>query len=157
MRRRKMMNTKNLFLASLAGGLISILLVNTPFVNLINLLICAGFWIGPIAAVWLYRRLGDPMTLGQAIVIGMLAGVWHGLFGVLLSLFGLAGAGGLLNEVRPFVSTQDLPNLESSLTGLGGLLFNLAGVAMDVLFGFIGGLIGGALFRTDRELRKSGV
>jgi hypothetical protein len=151
------MNTKNLILASLAGGLISIILVNTPFVNLVNLLICAGFWVGPLLAVWLYRRLGEHLTLRYAIAIGMLAGVWHGLFGILLSLFGLAGAGGFLNEVRPFVSAQDLPNLETSLTGLGGMLFNLFGVLMDILFGFIGGLIGGALFRTDRVLRKSGV
>lgn len=151
------MNTKNLILASLAGGLISVILVNTPFVNLVNLLICAGFWVGPLVAVWLYRRLGEHLTPRHAIAIGMLAGVWHGVFGVLLSLFGFAGAGGLLNEIRPFVSAQDLPGLETSLTGLGGMLFNLFGVVMDVLFGFIGGLIGGALFRTDREVRKSGV
>ena len=151
------MNTKNLLLASLVGGLISTILVNAPFVNLINLLICAGFWIGPLVAVWLYRRLGEQMTLGQAIGVGMLAGVWHGVFGVLLSLFGLAGAGGLLNEIRPLVSAQDLTNLETSLTGLGGMLFNMLGVVMDVFFGFLGGLIGGAFFRTDRAVIKSGV
>ena len=146
------MNTKHLFTASFVGGLISIVLVNTPFVNLINLLICAGFWIGPIVAVWLYRRLDGTLTLRQAMITGILAGAWHGLFGLLLSPLGLAGAGGLLNEMRPFVSAQDWPDLETPLTGLGGMLFNLVGVAIDVAFGFIGGLIGGAVFGARRAM-----
>ena len=144
------MNTKYLLAASLAGGLISTVLANTPYINLINLLVCAGFWIGPIVAVWLYRRLGGTLTLGQAVVTGMLAGAWHGLFGLALSQVGLAGAGSLLNEVRPFVPAEDWPNLETALTGVGGMLFNLAGVVIDVAFGFIGGLVGGAIFRARR-------
>ena len=148
------MNTKHLLIASLAGGLISTVLVNTPFVNLINLLICAGFWIGPIVAVWLYRRLGGALMLRQAVITGILAGAWHGLFGLLLSPFGLAGGGGLLNEVRPFISAQDLPDLETALTGVGGVLFNLIGVGIDLAFGFLGGLIGGTIFRTDRFAGK---
>src|SRR3989304_122918 len=135
------MNTRSLLLTSLAGGLISLVLVNTPVINLMNLLLCVGFWIGPIVAVWLYRRLDGTVTLGQAVVTGMLAGLWHGLFGLVLSPLGLAGAGSLLNELRPFVPAQDWPDLEASLTGVGGMLFNLAGVAIDVVFGLIGGLI----------------
>jgi len=151
------MNTKHLWTASLVGGLVSLVLVNAPFVNLINLLICAGFWIGPILAVWLYRRLGGTVTLREALIIGILAGAWHALFGLLLSPLGLAGAGGLLNEVRPFMSAQDLPDLETALTGGGGMMFNLVGMLIDVAFGFIGGLIGGAIFRINHEVRKSGV
>jgi len=146
------MNTRDLLVASLVGGLISAVLVNTPYVNLINLLVCAGFWIGPIVAVWLYRRLAGSPTIGQAIVIGMLAGVWHGLFGLALSMVGLAGAGSLLNEARSFVPTQDWPDVETALTGLGGILFNLVGVAIDVVFGLVGGLIGGAIFGARRAM-----
>jgi hypothetical protein len=145
------MNTKHLLAASIAGGLIGVALVNTPFVNLVNLLVCAGFWIGPIAAVWLYRRMAGPVTIGQAIAVGLLAGVWHGLFGLLLSPLGLAGAGGLLNDLRSILSAQDMGELESTLTGIGGLMFNLLGVVMDIVFGLMGGLIGGAIFRTDRR------
>jgi hypothetical protein len=151
------MNIKILLIASLMGGSISIVLVNAPFVNLINLLLCAGFWIGPIVAVWLYRRLDGALTLRDAVITGILAGAWHGLFGLVLSPLGLAGAGSLLNEVRSFVSAQDLPSVETSLTGVGGMMFNLAGVAFDVAFGFLGGLIGGAMFQTHRTANKSGV
>jgi hypothetical protein len=156
-KKEKLMNTKHLLVASLTGGLISIALVNTPFVNLINLLICAGFWIGPIVAVWLYRRLGGTLTLREAVIAGLLAGAWHGLLGLILSPLGLAGAGGLLSGLRPFMSAQDLPDLETALTGMSGMLFNLIGVLIDITFGFIGGLIGGAIFRINNEVRKSGV
>lgn len=144
------MNTKDLLVASLAGGMISTVLVNTPFVSLINLLVCAGFWIGPIVAVWIYLRLAGRPAMGQAILIGMLAGLWHGLFGLALSTLGLAGAGSLLNELRPLVSAEDWPDLEAALTGIGGAMFNLAGVAIDVVFGLVGGLIGGAIFGARR-------
>lgn len=144
------MNTKYLLTASLAGGLISLVLVNAPFVSLINLLICAGFWIGPVVAVWLYRRLSGMQTLREAVIVGLLAGAWHGLFGLILSPLGLAGAGGLLHGLSQFMSGQDLSNLENSLTGLGGILFNLLGLAFDIAFGFIGGLLGNLLFRPHR-------
>ena len=146
------MNTKHLLIASLTGGLISTALVNTPIVNWLNLLLCAGFWIGPIMAVWLYRRQNGTVTLSQAMLIGMLAGVWHGLFGVLLSPLGLAGAGGVLSGLRQIVPAQDLPDLLPALTGIGGLLFNLVGILIDVAFGFIGGLIGGAIFGVRRAV-----
>jgi hypothetical protein len=144
------MNARHVIAASLAGGLVSAVLVNTPFVSLINLLVCAGFWIGPILAVGLYRRLSGAPTMGQAVVLGLVAGLWHGVFGLVLSALGLAGAGSLLNELRPIVPSADLTDLETTLTGVGGLLFNLGGVAIDVVFGLVGGLIGGAIFGARR-------
>lgn len=141
------MNTKHLLIASLTGGLISTVLVNTPFVNWINLLICAGFWIGPIVAVWLYRRQNGMVAFNQAMLIGVLAGVWHGLLGVLLSPLGLAGAGGVLNGLSQVVPAQDLL---PALTGIGGLMFNLVGILVDIVFGFVGGMVGGAIFGARR-------
>jgi hypothetical protein len=144
------MNTKHLLTASLIGGLISALLVNAPIVSWINLLICAGFWIGPVVAVWLYRRQAGTVTLGQAILIGMLAGAWHALFGVLLSPLGLAGAGGLLKDVQPWLSAGDQSDALNALTGVNGMMFNLVGSMFDIIFGFIGGLVGGAIFGPRR-------
>jgi hypothetical protein len=146
------MNSKHSLVASLAGGLISLVLVNTPYVSLVNLLICSGFWIGPVAAVWIYQRLNGGVTVREAIFTGVLAGVWHGIFGMLLSPLGMAGAGGLLQELQPFMSGSDWTQLKSTLTGFGGLLFNLLGAGFDVVFGFLGGLIGGAIFKTRRVI-----
>lgn len=148
------MNTKHLLTASLIGGVISIVLANAPYVNLINILFCAGFWIGPLLAVWIFRRLNGTLTIRESIIIGLLTGICHAIIGLLLSPLGLAGAGSLLNEMRPIMSTQDWAELESNLTGLGGLAFNLFGVAFDIVFGFLGGLVGGAIFHTRREPAK---
>lgn len=144
------MNTKHLLTASLVGGLISLLLANAPFVSLINFLLCAGFWIGPIMAVWLYRRPKGTVTFREAIFTGVLAGAWHGLFGLVLSPLGLAGAGGLLSAAQPFMQAQDWSELETNLTGIGGLLFNLIGILIDMFFGLVGGLIGAAIFGARR-------
>ena len=144
------MNMKNLLVASLAGGLVSLVLVNTPFVNLINLLACAGFWIGPITAVWLFGRLSGRPTLGEAVITGLLASLWHGLFGLLLSPLGLAGAGGMLTLLRPLVQAQDWPGVQMALTGLWGMLYNTIGVMIDAACGIAGGLMGGVLFGARR-------
>jgi hypothetical protein len=146
------MNSKHVLVASLAGGLISLVLVNTPYVSLLNLLLCAGFWVGPLAAVWIYQRRNGGVTAREAVFTGVLAGVWHGLFGMLLSALGLAGAGGLLRELQPFMSAQDRAQLESTLTGLGGVLFNLLGTGFDIVFGLLGGMLGGAIFKTRRAM-----
>jgi hypothetical protein len=144
------MNTKHLLIATLIGGLISLVLVNAPFVNLINLLLCGGFWLGPLVAVWLYRRMDGTLTVREAVITGVLAAVWHALFGLVLSPLGLAGAGGVLSGLRPFMSAQDLPDIETALTGARGMMFNLMGAVIDIGFGFLGGLVGGAIFGARR-------
>ncbi|MCJ7796332.1 MAG: hypothetical protein MUQ56_06140, partial [Thermoleophilia bacterium] len=64
------MNTKNLLIASLVGGVAITLLANVPILNFINCLLCAGFWAGAILAVWLYKRQTGTVTLGQAVAVG---------------------------------------------------------------------------------------
>ena len=86
------------------------------------------------------------------MLIGMLAGLWHGLFGVLLSPLGLAGAGGMLNGMQQIIPAQNLPDIETALTGVAGSIFNLVGMLIDVFFGFIGGLVGGAFFGERRAI-----
>jgi hypothetical protein len=48
------------------------------------------------------------------------------------------------------MQTQDWSELETNLTGFGGLLFNLFGLLIDIVFGLVGGLTGGAIFRPRR-------
>jgi hypothetical protein len=105
-----------------------------------------------MVAVGLYRRLNVTLTFRDAVVTGLLAGVWHGLFGLVLSPLGLAGAGGLLRELQPLMSGQDWSEMAAALTGTRGLLFNLFGVAVDLIFGLLGGLIGNAIFGSRRAI-----
>ena len=141
------MNTKNLLIASLVGGVVSTVLSNVPVLNLVNCLLCAGFWAGPLLAVWIYRRQSGTMTLGQAVAIGTVAGVWAGLFGFVLSFAGQAGTEALLQSYSQFIPADagfDLPT-----AGALSVLANLVGVGFNVFFGAIGGLVGGAIFKTS--------
>ncbi|MCJ7513921.1 MAG: hypothetical protein MUO23_13280 [Anaerolineales bacterium] len=139
------MNTKNLLIASLVGGLTITLLANVPILNFINCLLCAGFWGGAILAVWLYKRLTGSVTLGQGVAVGTLAGVLAGTFGFLLSFAGLAGAQALVNSYSQFLPPEAA--MEPALSGSMSILFNLLGVVTNIVFGAIGGLIGGAIFK----------
>ena len=140
------MNSKNLLTASLVGGLVSTILSNVPIINLVNCLLCAGFWAGPLLAVWMYKRQGGALSLAQGIGIGALAGVWAGLFGFLLSFVGLAGAGALMQSYAKFLPPD--AGVQEPLVGPASILFNLIGVGVNIMFGAIGGLIGGAMFRS---------
>jgi hypothetical protein len=140
------MNTKNLILASLIGGVVSLLVANVPVVSLVNCLLCIGFWGSAVLAVWIYFRMTGSLTLGQAVAIGTLTGFWAGLFGFLLSFVGLAGAAALLNSYKSIIPA----NSSIQMPADSGLPFTIAGVCVDLVFGIIGGLIGGLIFRTKK-------
>ncbi len=140
------MNTKNLLIASLLGGLVSTALSNIPIINFVNCLLCAGFWGGALLAVWIYKRQTGAITLGQGVIVGALAGVWAGIFGFILSLFGLAGAEALMKSYAQFAPKD--AQIDMPASGIGSVLFNLLGVVFDIIFGAIGGLVGGLIFRT---------
>jgi hypothetical protein len=140
------MNAKNLILASLVGGAVSLVVVNVPVLNLVNLLLCIGFWGSSVLAVWLYQRMTGSVTLGQAVAIGTLAGFWAGLFGFLLSFVGLAGASALINSFQSFLPADASIQMPSG----SELAFTLGGVCFDIVFGTIGGLVGGLIFRNRK-------
>ena len=143
------MNKKNLSIAVLAGAITSLLLSNLPLINLVNCLLCAGFWASAIFAVWLYRRLNGTVTIVEGLKIGALSGLIAWAAGFLLSFVGLAGIQGLMNgasQFLPVAATQGL----SDLPAWGAIVINLLGVVVEVFFGIIGGWIGGSIFRTDR-------
>ena len=143
------MNTKNLLLAALVGGLATEVLTNVPILNLLTCVVCVSFWIGPLLSVWLYRRLEGQVTLNQGMGIGTLAGVIAGVIGFILSFFNMAGVGDLAEVMRsmPGVQEQDLQQMEMLFSGPMLIIFNLIGVGFTIFFGFVGGLIGGAIFR----------
>ena len=144
------MNTKNLLISSLVGGVISIILSNVPILNLVNCLLCAGFWAGPLFAVWLYKRQSGTVTVGQGAGIGALAGIWAGVFGLILAIFNFAGFGALIQSYAQFMPKD--ANIDPSMFGAMGWLFNFVGVGFDIVVGTIGGLVGGAIFKTKTSV-----
>ena len=139
------MNTKNLWIAVLSGAVLTTLVSNVPFVEMVNILCFAGFWGGAIFGVWLYRRLSAEVTARQSVRIGLLTGLFAGLLGFMLSFLGVAGLQGLVNELEVMA-----PSEGDSIPLWGAIVFNFLGVVFNILFGTIGGWIGGAIFRTDR-------
>lgn len=142
------MNTRNLLIASVIGAVVTAVLTNAPIIGFVNCLLCVGFWGSAVLAVWIYKRQTGVLTLGQGVAIGTLTGVLAGLIGLALSFANLAGAASFVNIASPFLSPEDYANAQKELTGPMVLIFNLVGVAVTIAFGALGGLIGGALFKS---------
>ena len=84
------LNNRSLLIAALVGALVMVVLSNVPILNLINCVLCAGIWLGGMAAVWFYRRQTTmPITTGQGAMIGLVAGVIGAvLSSIISSVFG---------------------------------------------------------------------
>jgi uncharacterized membrane protein YeaQ/YmgE (transglycosylase-associated protein family) len=141
-------NTKNLLIASLIGAVVTTAFANIPIINLLNCLLCAPFWGGPLLAAWFYRHQTGNMTMKHAISVGVLTGIFAGLLGFLLSFVGMAGASGLASQLKEFIPAGSVPpEAQLVTTGPMAMLFNFAGALTNIIFGMIGGLIGGAIFK----------
>jgi hypothetical protein len=147
-------NTKNLWIASLSGALLTTLVSNLPIIGLVNCLLCAGFWGSAIFAVWLYRRQSGGLTIGEGVRVGALTGLCAGVLGFLLGFIGLTGAAGLKNVVGSILPADTAQGMNSTMQALGSIVFNLIGVILNIIFGTIGGWIGGAIFKTGPQAVK---
>jgi hypothetical protein len=150
------MNAKNLWTAAVCGAVLTTLVSNLPVIDLVNFVCFFGFWGSAILTVWLYRRLNGSLTLGEAVRLGALTGLLAGLMGFALSFFGLAGFQGTANELRQYLSAEDMQELDN-LPALGILAFNLVGVMFNIIFGTVGGWLGGLILRPRRITEKIGV
>jgi hypothetical protein len=146
------MNTKNMLISGLVGAIITLALTNIPFLNLVNCLICAGFWVGPLFAVWLYKRNTGTISTKEGIWVGVTAGVIAGVIGFLLSFVGAAGASGLVNEINSFVSPQDQIDVSGLGGAIGEIVFTFLGVIFDIIVGAIGGFIGATIFKNKTQV-----
>jgi hypothetical protein len=144
------MNTKNFWIASLAGAVLTTLVSNLPFIGFVNCLICGGFWGSAIFAVWLYRRLSGAVTIRQGVNIGLLTGLLAGLLGFGLSFAGLAGAQGFLKGAQSFLPADATQGM-NDLPAWSALVFNFLGLLFNVGFGALGGWLGGLLFNPNRK------
>ncbi len=149
------MNTKSLWIAALTAAVITTAVSNLPLLEFVNCLLFAGFWGSAIFGVWLYRRLTGTVTIPQAVMIGALTGVCAGAMGFGLSFVNLAGAQGVLTRLSLVLPPESMQNAQD-IPASSMLAFNLVGVLFNLVFGTIGGWIGGALFRTDRRAAMVG-
>jgi hypothetical protein len=147
------LHNKNFWIAVFSGAALSLLVSNLPFIGFINCLLCGGFWGSAIFAVWLYRRLNGSVTMGEAIRVGLWAGLVAGLLGFALSFVGLAGAQGFLNSAQEFLPADATQGMED-IPAWGAWIFNGLGVIFEVAFGALGGWIGGVLFDPNRKTKK---
>jgi uncharacterized membrane protein YeaQ/YmgE (transglycosylase-associated protein family) len=141
------MHIASLLIASLIGAVATTALSNVPYLNLINCLLCAGFWVGAILATWVYKRLAGSMTLRQGIAIGALTGLITWAFGFLLSLFDLAGLVGLVKSYGLAFGDPN-PDMSSGFEAWKVTLVNTLGVFLNIFFGAIGGFVGGVFFQS---------
>ena len=145
------MNTKNMLITGLVGAVITLVLTNVPFISLVNCLACAGFWVGPLFAVWLYKRMTGTISTKEGIWVGMTAGAIAGVIGFLLSFVGVAGGPALIREINTVIPSQNQIDLSGLGGEVGGVIFTLFGVIFDIIVGAIGGLVGAAIFKNKPQ------
>lgn len=142
----------------LLGGLIAGIL-GTSYLGLINVLCCAGFIIGGIAAVWHYTSTYN-LTLapGQGATIGAMAAAVGGIIaGVLTYLLEAIGLPSIQEAIMGFyegnLSPEQMEQISQQQAQSPVMLFVYFLVALLVytLFGAVGGAIGASLFKKGGE------
>lgn len=137
------MDNKNLFLSGLVGAVVMVLLSNVPFLSLINCLLCAGLWLGGMAAVWFYRRQtgGQVVTPGQGALLGVVAGLIGAIVSTIISsVFGA-------DAIQAAINADPTGQVGSMLGGFvgGGVTFFISFIFNIILYPVFGA-IGGAIF-----------
>ena len=145
------MNNRALLLAGVVGGLVMVVLSSVPVLNLINCLLCAGIWLGGMAAVWFYRRqTGQLLTAGQGAIIGVVAGIIGAVVGAIVSSVFGADAMQAVMDADPTGQTRSV--LGGFVGGAGSFLLSLViNIILYPLFGAIGGAIYAALMGRPRS------
>lgn len=143
------MNAKNLLLASLIGGLVIAVLSNFPFINWLNCVLCMWVWLGGIFAAWLYKRFEGSVTVGQGAAVGALAGLIAGLTGAVISLLGFTGTRAALDAMSQYLGPEVTGGIDlGELAGPMTVVASIMNILVFIFFGVIGGLIGGAIFKS---------
>ncbi|HSB67221.1 MAG TPA: hypothetical protein VLD65_11630 [Anaerolineales bacterium] len=147
------MSSKSVWIASLGGAAVSLLVANLPFISFVNCLLCSGFWGSAIFAVWLYHRLGNVVSIRKGVMVGALSGLIAGILGFALSFVGLAGLQGMLNNAQQILPPDATKGMED-IPAWGAYIFNFLGVLFEVGAGTLGGWIGAVIFDPNRQSKK---
>jgi hypothetical protein len=145
---------------ALYGGIIMGVISGIPFLSLINCLCCAGILFGGFMSVFFYKKdlkpEMSPLTGGDAVQLGALAGVFGAIIGSVLSAIVVKLVGNVAGEAimkimdayRDQLPPGSLDQMERSLSegGLSALAIFMA-LVLDTIFGLLGGLIGYAVYK----------
>lgn len=149
------MNTRSFLLSALIAGAVLGTLANLPLLNLINCVLCLWVWLGGIFAVWLYRRYqpAQALTPGQGAGLGAVAGVIGVLVGTVVYALTSAITMPMMNTIAQALQIEGTEAL-----GGGGFpamllttgIFFCINLVLYPLFGAIGGLIAGSIWKTAK-------
>ncbi|HTY01742.1 MAG TPA: hypothetical protein VMG09_17080 [Bacteroidota bacterium] len=151
----------SVLMPALYGGIVIAVISAVPGLNLLNCLCCAGVMIGGAMAVFFYKKdLTEghpPLTSGDAVQLGALAGVFGALIGSAISAAILAAFGDVskqlllsfMDQYRSRIPPEAFDQMERSMAMGGGLwiISLVSSLVIDTIFGLLGGLIGYAIWK----------
>ena len=151
-------------MAALYGGLIMGVISGIPGLNYVNCLCCAGILLGGFLSVFFYKKeltpQMPPLTSGDGVALGSLAGVFGGMTTTIVSLLVQSVTGmdiatkvnEALDKLGDRISPETVEMIRSFI-GEGGISPLMVAVSfggnliLGVLFGLLGGLIGYSVFK----------
>ncbi|MCA1563985.1 MAG: DUF5518 domain-containing protein [Acidobacteria bacterium] len=146
---------------ALLGGAFMGVLSSLPFISAGNC--CCCLWViggGVLAAYLLQQNEREPISVGDGARVGLLAGVFGAIIGVLLSIPLEMMTGPIQQRMleRILENSSDLPPgwrdmLERSTFEGGRLLARVIGAVVwtiaGMIFGMLGGVLGAAIFKRN--------
>jgi hypothetical protein len=156
------MNTKSMLIAGGLAGIVMGILAAIPLIGILSSCCClwAGLWGCGILAVLFYRmsnKTQPGLTIGQGVVLGLLAGAVGALLASILGgisslvFGGMSGAAYMdyINQIPGAAESLDASSrqiIEQAAATSSSILFSTCcKFVIFPLFGMIGGLIGAGL------------
>ncbi|MBN1893571.1 DUF4199 domain-containing protein [bacterium] len=158
---------------SLIGGAVMAVLSTLPIINLGNCLCCMWIMLGGGTGAYLYwKKLppGAEWTSGDGALLGLLSGVFGALIGSFLNYFLMVFLGMGPDQDMLQTLMNNLGNVpeefEEAMRSIGEgdaipssfvVLYLIANLFLDTLFGTVGGLLAAALLkkRSGRGAQQS--
>ncbi len=150
----------NILKASLIAGALAGVLSGLPLVGVVNFCFCLWIILGGILSSYILTTgFPQPVKSGDHMISGLLTGVFAAIISFIISIPFMAVSAKFMERIFDTIfrayGAEMPPGLEDALTGKGfsatfiplyvaGLIINMV---IYGLFGLIGGLIGGALFK----------
>jgi len=151
----------SIVIPALYGGIIIAVISAVPGLNLLNCLCCAGVLLGGAMSVFFYKKdltpQHPPLTSGDALQLGVLAGVFGAIIGSAISAAILAAFGDVsrhfimsfMEQYRNEFPPETFDQMERGMAMGGGfwLIALVTSLVIDAIFGLLGGLIGYAIWK----------